>query len=210
MREETRIKPKYMLLLVAGAFIFSIIYYFIGTEFMNSPLSYYQYLVFTTILAIVIVGGYQIFFWTQRNNYFFKTRCLKIWIDDHIPFWPKWVWVYSLLYYIIIGYVAVSIKSIEEGTNLIFGGLVLLFLHSVLFLVFPCTVPASWRRYNVNSLSTRYLRFIQGVDNGRNCFPSKHCSLATYVGLILMPVLSFYSVLLILLIVISCLFIKQF
>ena len=55
MREKTRISPKYMLLLVLATFIFSLIYYFIGAQFINSPLSYYQYLIFTSMVAVVIV-----------------------------------------------------------------------------------------------------------------------------------------------------------
>ncbi|MBW2976214.1 phosphatase PAP2 family protein [Candidatus Woesearchaeota archaeon] len=209
MREKTHISPKLMLLLVLGTLILSFAYYFIGAKFMHSPLSYSQYLVFTTVLAIVIAGGYQIFFWVQRNNFFFRETCLKIWIDGYIPFWPVWVWIYSFLYYVMIGYVIVSIRSIEEGIYLIFGGLVLLFIQSLCFLVFPCIVPPKWRQYKANSFSKKYLKFIQGIDNGRNCFPSMHCAVAAYVGLILFPVLSFYSIIFIVSIVLSSLFTKQ-
>lgn len=209
MKERTKISPKYMLLLVFGTFIFSIVYYFIGKKFANSPLTYYQYLIFTLTLAVVIVGGYQIFFWVQRNNYFFKTRCFKTRFDDYIPFWPKMVWVYSFCYYTLIGLAVISLQSIEQGVILIFGGLFLLFLQSIFFLLFPSTVPSNWRKYKTDSLSKLHLKFIQGIDNGRNCFPSMHCSLATYVGLILMPFISYYALIIVLLIVVSCLFVKQ-
>ena len=198
-----------MLLIFLSVFFLSAVYYLIGTGFMYSTLTYYEYLVFTSLLSVVIVGGYQVFFWVQRNNYFFKTKCLKIKLDDRIPFWPRWVWIYSFLYYILIGYVLVSIRSIEDGVYLIFGGLVLLTLQSICFIVYPCTVPPKWRKYKVDTLSKRFLKFVQGVDNGRNCMPSMHCSVAAYVCLILLPVLSYFSFIFIGLIAISCLFVKQ-
>ena len=209
MLNRTKIKPRYMLLLSLVTFIFSVAYYIIGNKYANSPLTYYQYIEFTSLIAIIIVGGYQIFFWVQRNNYFFRTRCLKTKFDEYIPFWPSWVWAYSFLYYLIIGLVVVSIKSIEQGVNIIFGGLLLLFLQLICFIFFPCTVPPEWRKYKLNSVSTKYLKFVQGLDNGRNCFPSMHCSVATYTILILMPLISYYSFMLLLLIIISCLFVKQ-
>lgn len=176
---------------------------------MNSSLNFKQYLMFTSLMAVVITGGYQLFFWVQRNNYFFKTRCLKIKLDDKIPFWPSWIWIYNFIYYIMMGYVIVSISSIEEGVNLIFAGLVLLSFQAIIFMFYPCTVPPSWRKYKVNSLSTRYLKFVQGIDNGRNCMPSMHCSVATLIGLILLPTLSYFAYGFIALIALSCLFVKQ-
>ena len=209
MKTNTSIQPKFMFLMVLGTFVFTFVYYFIGNYITKSQLNYYQYLSFISVLAVVIVGGYQIFFWVQRNNYFFKTRCLKTKFDDYIPFWPKFIWVYSFSYYLLIGLVVVSIKSLQQGVYMIFGGLLLLILQSICFLIFPCTVPPSWRLYKVDSPSTKYLKFVQNLDNGRNCFPSMHCSLAMYVGLLLAPVISYYALILVFLVVISCLFVKQ-
>lgn len=211
-KERTSITPKYMLFVVLGTFLFSVIYYVLGVSFFKSPLSYYEYLILTTLIAVSITGGYQIFFWVQRNNYFFKTRCFKIKIDDLIPFWPSWVWIYSFLYYIMIGYVVVSIKSIEQGVFIIFGGLVLLFFQCVCFMFFPTVAcnDFSWRKYEGNSLSVRYLKFIQKLDNGRNCFPSMHMSMATYISLVLSPVISLLGAwIFIALIFFSTVFVKQ-
>jgi hypothetical protein len=209
MKSEESIKPKYMLLLVLSTFAFASIYFLVGKYIANSPLSYGNYLAFTTVLATVIVGAYQVFFWVQRNNYYFRTRCLKARMDDFIPFWPKWIWIYSFSYYILIGMVVASVKSIEQGVNVVFGGLILLIFQCACFMLFPCTVPAAWRKYKVSSLSTRFMKFVQRLDNGRNCFPSMHCSVAMYVGLVLFPILSYYSLIMVLLVAISCLFVKQ-
>ena len=115
MKSNSEISPKYVLLMFFGVFALSVIYYFIGARFMNSALTFYEYLVFTSLLTVVVLGVYQVFFWVQRNNYFFETKCLKIKLDDYIPFWPGWIWIYSFLYYVLIGYVLISIKSIEEN-----------------------------------------------------------------------------------------------
>ena len=210
--EKTSITPKYMLFIILGTFLFSVIYYVLGVHFFKSPLSYYEYMILTTLIAVSIVGGYQIFFWVQRNNYFFKTRCFKTKVDDLIPFWPSWVWIYSFLYYIMIGYVVISIKSIEQGMHIIFGGLVLLFFHCIFFMLFPAIASTdfTWRKYESNSISTRYLRFIQKLDNGRNCFPSMHMSIATYIALLLSPVISpLWAWIFIALILLSTVFVKQ-
>ncbi len=198
-----------MLLMIMGVFLFSFIYYLVGTRLFGSMLSYYEYLVLTIVISITVVGGYQIFFWVQRNNYFFKTRCFKISLDDMIPFWPSWIWVYNLIYYIMIGFVIVSVKSLEYAIFLIFGGLVLLFLQSILFMLLPAVVPPEWRAYKTDSLSARYLKFTQRVDNGRNCFPSMHISLSTYIGLILYPTISYWAWIFVLFIILSSLFVKQ-
>lgn len=209
MKQKTQISPRYMALLFISVIFFSWMYYVMGTSFANSPLTYFEYLVFTSFVAVIVIGMYQIFFWVQRNNYFFKTRCFKIKLDDKIPFWPIWVWVYNFLYYVMIGYVITSINSIEQGVFLIFWSFVLLVLQCICFLVYPSTVPPKWRKYKADTLSTKFLKFVQGKDNGRNCMPSMHMSVATYVSLILLPVLSYWSFAFIGLIALSCLFVKQ-
>ena len=204
-----KISPKYMLLLFASTLLVSWLYYLIAKVVNPKPMKFVSYIIFTVILAVIITGAYQIFFWVQNNNYFFKTRCFKIGLDDKIPFYPIWIWPYSFFYYVMIGLVVARISSLEEGVYLIFGGLLVLFFQSLFFLVMPVTVPPEYRQYKGNTISKRYLRFVQGLDNGRNCFPSMHCSVATYVGLLLVPVLGVYSYLFIGVIAISCLFVKQ-
>ena len=83
-----RISPGYMLLMLISTFAISIIYYRMALLFSNNPMPMFDYVVFTSVVAITIVGAYQIFFWVQNNNYFFKTHCLAIGIDKYIPFWP--------------------------------------------------------------------------------------------------------------------------
>ena len=206
---EARITPRYMLLLIVTIPLFAWLYYLVGTTYFDSPLSLEEYVVFSTLVAIIVTGCYQLFFWVQRNNYSFKTRCFVSPWDKYIPFWPSWVWVYSFLYYIAIGFVVASIQSIAEGVYLVFGAILLLLAQVFLFFFLPSTVPPEYRQYEGNNYSTRYLKFVQGQDNGRNCMPSMHCSVAMYVSLVLFPVIGNASWVFVGLIAISCLLVKQ-
>ena len=206
---EAVISPRYMLLLIVSIPVFAYLYYLVGTNFFDSPLSLEEYLVFTTLVAVVVTGSYQLFFWVQRNNYYFKTRCFVTRWDAYIPFWPSWVWIYSFLYYVAIGFVVASIQSITEGVYLIFGAVLLLLLQVSFFFVLPSTVPPEYRQYEINSFATRFLKFVQGKDNGRNCMPSMHCSVAMYVTMVLYPSIGNAALVFVGLIAISCLVVKQ-
>ena len=208
-REESRISPRYMLLLIVTIPLLAWIYYLVGSHFFNSPLSLEEYIVVSSLLAIVVTGFYQLFFWVQRNNNIFKTRCFVSPWDKYIPFWPSWVWIYNLIYYIAIGFVVASIQSINEGVYLIFAATLLLLVHVVFFFFFPSTVPPEYRQYEVTGLSTRFLKFVQGQDNGRCCIPSMHCSIASFISLELYPAIGNASWFLVALISISCLLVKQ-
>jgi len=171
----------------------------------------FKYVLFqlTSLIAAVVAGGYQIYFWTQRNSNFFKTRQLKLKIDDWFPFWPSWIWIYSFLYYILIGGFIIAIPNIERGVYIIFGGLLLLVFQALLFILFPAVCPTEWRDYKVDTISKKYLKFVQGFDDVNNCFPSMHCSLATYISLTLFPLMGWYCLVFAGLIGISTLFTKQ-
>jgi membrane-associated phospholipid phosphatase len=83
---------------------------------------------------------------------------------------------------------------------------------AIIYYLYPTTVPLSFREFEVNSLSTRYLAFLQTMDNDRNAFPSMHCAVATYVGLTVtgMPIIGMWlGYGFIIMITISCLTVKQ-
>ena len=63
-----------------------------------------DYVVNLVLSIILIVGVYQFYFWCQRN-YVARPREFRLPIDDAIPYWPRWVWIYSCLYYPIIVYI---------------------------------------------------------------------------------------------------------
>jgi hypothetical protein len=93
--------------------------------------------------------------------------------------------------------------------NLIFGGLILLVVQCFFFILLPCVVPPEWRQYPSGTISRKFLSLVQRVDNGRNCMPSMHMSVATYTSLALMPTIGQLAYVFIVLIALSCLFVKQ-
>jgi len=49
------------------------------------------------VSVFLIVGVYQFDFWCQRNP-ITQPREFRLAIDNHIPYRPPWVWIYSFLY----------------------------------------------------------------------------------------------------------------
>lgn len=176
--------PVWLLVTLVSVPLAASLFWWLGTRFFGSTLSFFEYHQFCVVVTGVVAGGYQLYFWVQRNNLHIPSRCMKIFVDDWIPFWPRWVWLYSLLYYVMIGFTVMSLHDLAQGMHLIFGGLILLTIGALFYYLFPTTIPKSYRDFKVNSLSTRYLAFVQGMDNDRNAFPSMHCAIATYIGLI--------------------------
>ena len=175
--------PFWLFVLLLSIPLVATLFWWLGREFFDSSLTLIEYFQFSVVVAGIVAGGYQMYFWAQRNNLHRPARCMKIGLDDYIPFWPSWIWFYSLLYFVMIGLTVVSIRDLAHGVELAFGGLMLVTIGSVIFYLFPTDVPESFRRFEVTNLSTRYLAFIQSMDNSRNAFPSMHCAIATYIGL---------------------------
>ncbi len=167
---------------------------------------YFRHLVLSVIL---IVGGYQFYFWCQRNV-MRAPRRLLIAVDDRIPYRPAWVWIYSFLYYPAILAVNLVIETPLEFTQTALSYLVLLFLQMSFFLALPVETPPHWRTYNrCRGLSERFLAFVQRIDGRANCFPSMHCSVAAMTALYLAPHIGIWVVGFPILIGLSCLFTKQ-
>jgi len=169
-----------------------------------------KYLVIDLVLsAVLIVGGYQFYFWCQRNA-LFEPRELGTFLDERIPFMPAWVWIYSLPYYPAILYVNLGLKSSEQFIQTAISYLMLLGLQMAFFLMVPVRTPHHWREANGGrGLSERFLAFVQRFDAPTNSFPSMHTSVAMLTSLHLYhhiggAVFAFPA-----LIGLSCLFTKQ-
>jgi membrane-associated phospholipid phosphatase len=168
-----------------------------------------DYMIHLALSIFLIVGVYQFYFWCQRHQWA-QARELRLPIDDWIPYRPRWVWVYSFLYYPVILYINWFLKSPGQFTHVAASYLLLLFLQMVFFLVFPVVTPVSWRTTNKRrSYSERFLAFIQRFDAASNSFPSMHVSVAMLTALHLYSSLGPWVVTFPFLIALSCLFTKQ-
>jgi membrane-associated phospholipid phosphatase len=168
-----------------------------------------DYLIDVTLSVFLIVGGYQLYFWCQRNP-LAPPRELPLTVDDWIPFWPAWVWVYSLLYYPAILYANMVVESPRDFTHLAVSYLLLLGFQTAFFLLFPVVTPEDWRQHNAErSRSERFLALVQRFDARSNSFPSMHTSVAMLTALHLYPSLGPWALAFPALIGLSCLFTKQ-
>jgi membrane-associated phospholipid phosphatase len=159
--------------------------------------------------VILIVGGYQLYFWCQRHP-LAAPREFRFTLDRRIPYWPSWVWIYSLLYYPAILYVNWAVDSPREFVYLAGSFLGLLAMQMVFFVVFPVATPESWRLINGRrTWSERFLAIVQRLDARSNSFPSMHTSVAMLTALYLQPQLGTWAYLFPVLIALSCLFTKQ-
>lgn len=159
--------------------------------------------------GVLIVGAYQFYFWCQRS-YLTRPRTLKLSLDDWIPYWPAWVWIYSILYYPVILYTGLVLESPRHFTRVAISYLVLLGFQMAFFLLFPVVTPAEWRERNGRrGGSERFLAFVQRLDARANCFPSMHCSVAMLTALHLQPDLGPWAFAFPALIGLSCVFTKQ-
>jgi membrane-associated phospholipid phosphatase len=161
------------------------------------------------VSVFLIVGVYQFYFWCQRNPVG-RPREFRLPIDDLIPYRPRWVWIYSFLYYPVIVAVNWSVASPREYLYVAISYMLLLGFQMAFFTLLPVATPVEWRTCNLRrGRSERFLAFVQSLDARTNSFPSMHTSVATLTafhlahsfgpGVLLFPIL----------IALSCLFTRQ-
>ena len=168
-----------------------------------------DYVIHLVLSVILIIGGYQFYFWCQRNGRA-APRELKLALDERLPYWPSWVWIYSFLYYPLILYVNLVTRSAREFTHVATSYFVLLSVQMAFFLAFPVATPEHWRRYNQRrTLAERFLALVQKFDARSNSFPSMHVSVAMLTALHLAPHTGPAAFAFPVLIALSCIFTKQ-
>ncbi len=166
--------------------------------------------IFQLVISVfLIVGVYQFYFWCQRNP-INSPRELRSPLDDAIPYSPRWVWVYSFLYYPVIVAVNWAIPSPREYLHVAISYLLLLFFQMAFFVLLPVATPLEWRTCNLGrGRSERFLAFVQSLDARSNSFPSMHTSVATLTALHLLPAFGPCVLLFPVLIGLGCLLTKQ-
>lgn len=143
-------------------------------------------IVAVSLAALLILGGYQIYFLPQRIN-FKSPRRLLLSLDNKIPFSPKWVWVYSFLYYPFIISTILTINDFRQFGYTSVNFVILLLTQVLIAFLFPVKTPDHWRFYDPNnSISEKFLSIVHSVDKGGNCFPSMHIAVATLSSLHIM------------------------
>ena len=161
------------------------------------------------ISVFLIVGVYQFYFWCQRN-YMAQPRELKLAIDEVIPYRPRWVWIYSFLYYPVIVAINWSVTSTRHFLYVVMSYTLLLIFQMAFFTFVPVATPVEWRACNLRrGRSERFLAFVQSLDARSNSFPSMHTSVATLTACHLLACAGPWVFLFPVLIGLSCLYTKQ-
>lgn len=161
------------------------------------------------ISAFLIVGVYQFYFWCQRNHAR-APREFRTSLDDRIPYRPRWVWIYSFLYYPVIVAINWTVASPRQFLYVAISYMVLLGFQMLFFVFLPVTTPVEWRTCNAGrGRSERFLAFVQSFDGRSNSFPSMHTSVAMLTAMHLYPALGPAVFAFPVLIALSCLFTKQ-
>jgi membrane-associated phospholipid phosphatase len=165
------------------------------------------------ITIVLIIGGYQFYFFAQRQRWY-PARRLETRFDAMISYDPRWVWVYSGLYYPMI-LLAGGVQTTWHDYAWTVGCfLTLLAVQVPIFLFFPIEIPASWREQPawVGTRSQQFMDVVWSLDKLRNSMPSMHVSMATVVDLTIgraSPILGYICVIFPVLIAVSALKTKQ-
>jgi membrane-associated phospholipid phosphatase len=168
-----------------------------------------DYLIHLTLSVVLIVGGYQFYFWCQRNP-FTTPREFRFALDERIPFRPGWVWIYNGLYFPVILAVNLLVDSPRAFTHLAVSYLLLLLFQMAFFLWFPVVTPPAWRDAAGGSTwSERFLELVRRIDARSNSFPSMHASVAMLTALHLASSIGPWAFAFPTLIGLSCLYTKQ-
>ena len=161
------------------------------------------------ISVFLIVGVYQFYFWCQRNH-LAAPRQFRLPIDDLIPYRPRWVWVYSFLYYPVIVAINWTVTSTRHFLYVAISYMLLLGFQMAFFTFLPVVTPLEWRACNARrGRSERFLAFVQQFDAPSNSFPSMHTSVAMLTALHLYPSVGAWAFTFPVLIGVSCLYTKQ-
>ena len=172
-------------------------------------MSLQDHIVYLILSGVTFVGVYQFYFLTQRYHAS-NVRVFHSKLDEKIPFWPSWVWIYSFLYYPAILYLNVITRDARHFAMMVFSFVVLLVLQMFFFYFFPVATPDHWRSRNTGSTaSERFLQYVQKFDGPTNCFPSMHVSVATLTALHASGSLGPWAFAFPVLIALSCMFTKQ-
>ena len=143
-----------------------------------------QDLVVAIIMTIfLIVGVYQFYFFTQ-NHMIKEPKRINMKIDNLFKFRGWWVWIYSGLYYPMIVLIVLTMEDMRHYNYTAMSFFLLLFMQMAFFRYYPVETPPEWRDFGEsNTLSVRFMKFVQSYDDNTNCFPSMHVSVATLVAL---------------------------
>jgi PAP2 superfamily len=106
-------------------------------------------------------------------------------VDEWLPFWPSWVWVYLIPY--LIGPILIGMMSRSTFWWYVYRALALVGITLVIFIVFPTQIDSRHRNDDVGTGLTAeiYKNMIEIDEPPANAAPSLHVSLTCLLALAL-------------------------
>lgn len=137
-----------------------------------------RYAVFIALVAIQILASYSVYFRFQR---WLSTpgKSLVTALDAWFRYDPRWVWVYTVVYYLGFFSVIPTVISLHQYAMVASSYVVLLACQLLNFLLYPVETPEEWRVRSASGPSEALLMLVQRFDRRSTCFPSFHMSAAT-------------------------------
>lgn len=177
---------------------------------VKSTLKMTDYYILSIILVYLVIGVYQQYFWTKSNKLREATIMPKTIIDNIINKYFSmnsfWIYVYNFIYYLIFGFIIISIRDYKHFAIIALGAILLLTGLSIIWYFYPNIVE---ERIDTNNI---YLfEKTQKIDtNHNNACPSAHVVFSVYAFYLLKNVIGFFPALLFpIFISISCIITSQ-
>lgn len=173
--------------------------------------SLYNVLALVAVKNMLVIGGYQMYFWPQNNHDPSKKIYLKpTALDRWIPAVPVVFWIYSPLYYVFFSLAILCLKDYNV-TSL--NAWIMLMHSSFWFLNFPTTLSKEFRAQIQQVPTDRATKFIMHLvhsnDTEDNACPSMHCAFAVFLAFITYPFYPILSIVFPFVVALSCLLSKQ-
>ena len=201
---------KAVLLPLPIIFGMAFIYDQVNPYVFDHRLGFQNYLVIFSVFVFCIVGLFGIYTWTQSNTpKNAKTYSVETIFDRLFPFVPQWVWIYNILYQLYFLAIILFFPTAGALLEFLFGLTILVLLQCLCFIYFPTRTPTHWRNYTPKNLSEKMLHLTYKLDDDCNCFPSMHCSIASFCTMTMFLATGWWIWIPLGLVGLSCLYTKQ-
>lgn len=173
--------------------------------------SIYDVIALVAVKNMLVLAGYQVYFWPQGNPDTNKRIYLRpTALDRWIPAVPKLFWIYSPLYYLFF---SLAILCLKDYNITALNAWLMLMHASFWFVNFPTRISGEFREQVRNVPTDKLTKFIMNLvhsqDSEDNACPSIHCAFAVFLSLITYPSYPILSTVFPLLVALSCLLCKQ-
>ncbi|ACE06096.1 hypothetical protein Aasi_0709 [Candidatus Amoebophilus asiaticus 5a2] len=171
----------------------------------------YDMIAMVSVKNMLVLGGYQMYFWPQKNHKLHKKIYLvPTLLDKRIPAIPELFWIYSPLYYVFFSLAILCLKNYNSSALHAW----LMLMHSSFWFVhFPTGIRKEFREKVRGVPTDKVTKFIMDLvhdhDTEDNACPSMHCAFAVFLAFITYPFYPTLSIAFPIIVSLSCLFTKQ-